>query len=75
MQPDNTKLKTLQQLLAEGEQSGDTDYDLDELIGELDTPEAKQMGRIIEDNPDLSYAFMQQLLIAKAEKDAGELEA
>ncbi|SJN58049.1 hypothetical protein VR7878_02626 [Vibrio ruber DSM 16370] len=33
------------------------------------------MGRIIEDNPDLSYAFMQQSLIAKAEKDAGELEA
>ncbi|SHF91313.1 type II toxin-antitoxin system ParD family antitoxin [Vibrio gazogenes] len=75
MQPDNTELKTLQQLLTEGEQSGNTDYDLDKLIGEFDTPEAKQMGHIMADNPDLSYVFVQQSLAAKTEKDAGELEA
>lgn len=33
-----------------------------------------KIGRIMEDNPDLSYQFVQQILISKAEKDAGELE-
>lgn len=32
-----TKLQTLRQLLAEGEQSGDADYDLDSFINELDS--------------------------------------
>ncbi|EKO3573690.1 type II toxin-antitoxin system ParD family antitoxin [Vibrio metschnikovii] len=31
-----TKLQTLRQLLVEGEQSGDADYDLDSFIHELD---------------------------------------
>lgn len=31
-----TKLHTLRQLLVEGEQSDDTDYDLDSFINELD---------------------------------------
>lgn len=31
------KLQTLRQLLVEGEQSGDTDYDLDSFITELDS--------------------------------------
>ncbi|HFG1722018.1 TPA: type II toxin-antitoxin system ParD family antitoxin [Vibrio cholerae] len=31
-----TKLQTLRQLLVEGEQSGDADYDLDSFINELD---------------------------------------
>lgn len=32
-----TKLQSLRQLLVEGEQSGDTDYDLDNFINELDS--------------------------------------
>ncbi|AWB72214.1 type II toxin-antitoxin system ParD family antitoxin [Vibrio cholerae] len=32
-----TKLQTLRQLLVEGEQSGDADYDLDSFINELDS--------------------------------------
>lgn len=32
-----TKLQTLRQLLVEGEQSGDSDYDLDSFINELDS--------------------------------------
>ncbi|MAF15848.1 MAG: type II toxin-antitoxin system ParD family antitoxin [Marinomonas sp.] len=31
-----TKLQSLRQLLVEGEQSGDADYDLDSFINELD---------------------------------------
>ena len=34
-----------------------------------------KIGRIMEDNPDLSYQFVQDALIAKAEKEAEELEA
>lgn len=34
-----------------------------------------KIGRMMEDNPDLSYEFVQQSLIAKAEAEAGELEA
>ena len=34
-----------------------------------------KIGRMMEDNPDLSYAFVMQSLMAKAEKDAGETEA
>ncbi len=34
-----------------------------------------KIGRMMEDNPDLSYQFVQDALIAKAEKEAGELEA
>ncbi|GIC07089.1 putative transcriptional regulator [Vibrio cholerae] len=32
-----TKLQSLRQLLVEGEQSGDADYDLDSFINELDS--------------------------------------
>ncbi|WP_217518771.1 type II toxin-antitoxin system ParD family antitoxin [Vibrio metschnikovii] len=32
-----TKLQTLRQLLVEGEQSGDADYDLDSFINDLDS--------------------------------------
>lgn len=32
------------------------------------------IGRIMEDNPDLSYEFVRQLLIAQAEVDAGMTE-
>ncbi|WP_277206988.1 type II toxin-antitoxin system ParD family antitoxin [Vibrio misgurnus] len=32
-----TKLQSLRQLLVEGEQSGDVDYDLDSFINELDS--------------------------------------
>ena len=28
----------------------------------------------MEDNPDLSYAFVKQVIIAKAKKEAGKLE-
>lgn len=34
-----------------------------------------KIGRIMEDNPDLSYEFVKQVLIARAEKEAGNLEA
>lgn len=33
-----------------------------------------KIGEIMEDNPELSYEFVKQALIAKAEKDAGKLE-
>lgn len=36
-----TKLQTLRQLLVEGEQSGDADYDLDSFINELDSEDIK----------------------------------
>ncbi|MEZ5535654.1 MAG: hypothetical protein R3F02_08505 [Thiolinea sp.] len=34
-----------------------------------------KIGEIMEDNPDLPYAFVKQAIIAKAEKEAGKLEA
>ncbi len=34
-----------------------------------------KIGRIMEDNPDLTYEFVKDTLIAKAEADAGKLEA
>jgi|TARA_B110000116_G_scaffold261994_1_gene266806 predicted transcriptional regulator len=34
-----------------------------------------KIGKIMEDNPELSYEFVHQAIIAKAEKEAGELEA
>lgn len=34
-----------------------------------------KIGEIMEDNPDLPYEFVKQALIAKAEKEAGKLEA
>jgi ParD-like antitoxin of type II ParDE toxin-antitoxin system len=33
-----------------------------------------KIGEIMEDNPDLSYDFVRQAVIAKAEKEAGKLE-
>ena len=33
-----------------------------------------KIGAMMEDNPKLSYEFVQQILIAKAEKEAGLLE-
>jgi len=33
-----------------------------------------EIGKLMEDNPDLPYAFVAQTLIAKAEKEAGQLE-
>ncbi len=33
-----------------------------------------KIGKIMEDNPDLSYEFVKQAVIAKAEIEAGELE-
>ena len=33
-----------------------------------------KIGEIMEDNPDLPYAFVKQAMLAKAEKDAGKLE-
>lgn len=33
-----------------------------------------KIGEIMEDNPELSYEFVKQTMIAKAEKDAGKLE-
>jgi len=33
-----------------------------------------RIGRMMEDNPDLSYEFVSSAAIAKAEKEAGELE-
>lgn len=32
-----------------------------------------KIGEMMEDNPDLPYAFVKQAIIAKAEKDAGKL--
>jgi len=34
-----------------------------------------KIGEIMEDNPDLSYEFVKQVIIAQAEKDAGKLES
>ncbi len=34
-----------------------------------------KIGRMMEDNPDLSYEFVRQIVIAEAEKKAGEIEA
>jgi antitoxin ParD1/3/4 len=36
LETQETKMNTLRQLLIEGEQSGDADYDLDDFIDELD---------------------------------------
>lgn len=33
-----------------------------------------KIGEMMEDNPDLPYAFVKQAIIAKAEKEAGKLE-
>lgn len=33
-----------------------------------------KIGRIMEENPDLPYEFIRQILISKAEKEAGLLE-
>lgn len=33
-----------------------------------------KIGEIMEDNPELSYEFVKQAIIAKAEKEAGKLE-
>ena len=34
-----------------------------------------KIGKIMEDNPDLSYVFVKQAIIAQAEKEAGKLES
>ena len=34
-----------------------------------------KIGEMMEDNPDLSYEFVKQAIIAKAEREAGKLEA
>jgi len=34
-----------------------------------------KIGEMMEDNPDLPYEFVLQAIIAKAEKEAGKLEA
>lgn len=34
-----------------------------------------KIGEMMEDNPDLPYEFVKQAIIAKAEKEAGKLEA
>lgn len=34
-----------------------------------------KIGEMMEDNPDLPYQFVRQAIIAKAERDAGKLEA
>jgi ParD-like antitoxin of type II bacterial toxin-antitoxin system len=34
-----------------------------------------KIGQMMEDNPDLPYEFVKQAIIAKAESDAGKLEA
>lgn len=34
-----------------------------------------KVGEIMEDNPDLSYEFVRQAIIAQAERDAGQLDA
>lgn len=33
-----------------------------------------KIGEIMEENPDLTYEFVRQALIARAEKEAGKLE-
>ena len=34
-----------------------------------------KIGELMEDNPDLPYEFVKQAIIAKAEREAGKLEA
>jgi predicted transcriptional regulator len=34
-----------------------------------------KIGEMMEDNPDLPYQFVRQAIIAKAEREAGKLEA
>jgi len=34
-----------------------------------------KIGEMMEDHPDLPYQFVKQAIIAKAERDAGKLEA
>ena len=34
-----------------------------------------KIGEMMEDNPDLPYEFVKRAIIAKAEKEAGKLEA
>ena len=34
-----------------------------------------KIGEMMEDNPELSYEFVKQAIIAKAEKEAGKLES
>ena len=34
-----------------------------------------KIGEMMEDNPDLPYKFVKQVIIARAEKEAGKLEA
>lgn len=34
-----------------------------------------KIGEMMEDNPDLPYEFVKQAIIAKAEREAGKLEA
>jgi hypothetical protein len=34
-----------------------------------------KIGAMMEDNPDLSYEFVQQVIVAQAEKEAGKLES
>jgi|TARA_B110000971_G_C19960344_1_gene477678 hypothetical protein len=34
-----------------------------------------KIGEMMEDNPDLTYEFVKQAIIAKAEREAGKLEA
>ena len=34
----------------------------------------KKMGEIMEDNPDLTYEFVKQAIIAKAEREAGKMD-
>ncbi len=41
LETQETKMKTLRQLLIEGEESGMADYDLDSFINELDNEERK----------------------------------
>lgn len=34
-----------------------------------------KIGEMMEDNPDLPYEFIKQVIIAKAEREAGKLES
>jgi hypothetical protein len=34
-----------------------------------------RIGKMMEDNPDLTYEFVKQVLVAKVERDSGELES
>jgi hypothetical protein len=34
-----------------------------------------QIGKIVEENPDLTYNFIKDILLAKSEVEAGEVEA